>query len=1064
MKTKTKRALALLMLALLVPATMWAQSTFGGGSGTINDPYQMYNAGHFVQLADEVNAGNTFEGVYFKLTSSIDFRLYGQIPPIGGRYYTEDGTMGIRRFCGQFLGNNRTLYNLTITENPDQCGLFGCLGYGGLVMDLTIDGNSTITGIGDCGAIVGSAERNTNIINCTVGENVVVRVHPDAAGRSYFPGDFGGIVGSTSGIISSCVSKASISNSGINKATNLGGIAGSVSDAGQVENCYFLGSVEGTNTVGDIVGDNYGSITQCYYHTTNRHGAVNGADTDGAKWMGTVTMAPGVSGALPRATYTNSNTSYFSADKYMLLTLNYTVPDGYVQDSGQVSYMANDLAIGETESAGQPYYEFTMPAEDVTISAVVDLKRDIAYTPWVQIYIPSFTYTGEPLSPEAQVIDIKDDAQQTLTEGEHFTVTWPDEIIDAGEYTATINGIGDWAGSTAVTFSVEPAGSVARIVTHPTAIQGLTYNGQAQVLVTAGVVEGGVMLYRLENGEYSAELPTAISVGTYTVYYKAHSDDNHLDSSELSLVAQISQSTGTWEGEGTAEAPYLIKSVTDMNLIALKMEEMDDYSGVYFSLENDLDYTNAEQLPIGTSQRRFNGTFNGNGHTFTNMVINRPDDTYVAIFAVVDDNAVISDLHLGEGCAITGGTCVGGIAGLFSGTISDCTTAPGVNVKAIYKDAGGIVGRCVGTIERCVNQASVSADNSQAGGIAASAYYSSIRITDNLNLGSVTANKYAGGIVGYYYGIFSASQSPYTNNYYAGNCTTGAINGSDYNTMAQRGYAVANAPANLGAKGTEGEFITAYENGLLCDGKYYVASIGLYNAATNDDLLSELATKYESIFISITLQDRTLYRDGRWNTLCLPFAVENFTGTPLEGATVKRLGESSYDAPTKTLTLNFEDADAVWAGVSYLVKWTSGENIVNPVFSGVEILSGDVTADATDCADFIGCYSPVTLAAQDRTVLYLGGDSKLYYPSVDVPVNAFRGYFQLKDGLKAGDLPANGAKNIVLNFGNGETTGVSAVESGELTTDSWYSIDGRRLRGEPAKKGIYIKNGKKVIK
>ncbi len=784
---------AVAALLLTMPATVWAESTFGGGSGTINDPYKIYNAGHFVQLADEVNAGNTFEGVYFKLTSSIDFRLYGQIPPIGGRYYTEDGTRGIRRFCGQFLGNNRTLYNLTITEDPDQCGLFGCLGYGGLVMDLTIDGNSTITGIGDCGAIVGSAERNTNIINCTVGENVVVRVHPDAAGRSYFPGDFGGIVGSTSGIISNCVSKASISNSGINKATNLGGIAGSVSDTGQVENCYFLGSVEGTNTVGDIVGDNYGSITRCYYHTTNRHGAVNGADTDGAKWMGTVTMAPGVSGALPRATYTNSNTSYFSADKYMLLTLNYTTPDGYVQDSGQVSYMANDLAIGETESAGKPYYEFTMPAEDVTISAVVNLKRDIAYTPWVQIYIPSLTYTGEPLSPTVQVIDIKDGAQQTLTEGEHFTVTWPDEIIDAGEYTATINGIGDYTGSTSMTCRVEPTGSVARIVTHPTAIQGLTYNGQAQVLVTAGVVEGGVMLYRLENGEYSAELPTAISVGSHTVYYKAHSDDNHLDSSELSLVAQISQPTGSWEGEGTAEAPYLIKTVKDMNLIALKMEDT-DYSGVYFQLMNSLDYTNAEQLPIGSEQHRFNGTFNGNGHTFTNMVINRPDDTNVALFAVVDDNGVISNLHLGEGCAITGKSCVGGIAGLFAGVISDCTTAPGVTVSATYQEAGGFVGRCVGTIERCVNEASVTAGDRHAGGIAGSAYFSSssspIRITDNLNLGSVTANKFVGGIIGYYFGITSSTLSPFTNNYYAGNCAVGAINGSDLKGMAMRGLSI----------------------------------------------------------------------------------------------------------------------------------------------------------------------------------------------------------------------------------------------------------------------------------
>ena len=240
----------------------------------------------------------------------------------------------------------------------------------------------------------------------------------------------------------------------------------------------------------------------------------------------------------------------------------------------------------------------------------------------------------------------------------------------------------------------------------------------------------------------------------------------------------------------------------------------------------------------------------------------------------------------------------------------------------------------------------------------------------------------------------------------------------------------------------------------------YPNTIVFRDNGDNSDVIDENAGQTKSVII----YGRTLYRDGRWNTLCLPFSVENFTGTPLEGATVKRLGESSYDAPTKTLTLNFEDASVVKVGVPYIVRWTEGENIVNPVFSGVEILSGDVTADATDCADFIGCYSPVTLAAQDRTVLYLGGDSKLYYPSVDVPVNAFRGYFQLKDGLKAGDLPANGAKNIVLNFGNGETTGVSAVESGELTTDSWYSIDGRRLQGEPAKKGIYIKNGKKVIK
>ena len=227
--------------------------------------------------------------------------------------------------------------------------------------------------------------------------------------------------------------------------------------------------------------------------------------------------------------------------------------------------------------------------------------------------------------------------------------------------------------------------------------------------------------------------------------------------------------------------------------------------------------------------------------------------------------------------------------------------------------------------------------------------------------------------------------------------------------------------------------------------------------------------------VNVMLEGRTIYRDGRWNSICLPFNLEdgddsdgkNCTGTLFEGAIIKRLDSSSYTPETKTLTLNFEDSESIWTGGPYLVRWDSSENLenlVNPVFKNVEIIDGEPLPDTSDCIDFLGTFSPVTLAAQDRTVLYLGGDSKLYYPSVDVPVNAFRGYFQLKDGLKAGDLPANGAKNIVLNFGNGETTSITSVDSGELTTDSYYSIDGRRLQGEPAKKGIYIKNGKKVIK
>ena len=70
---------------------------------------------------------------------------------------------------------------------------------------------------------------------------------------------------------------------------------------------------------------------------------------------------------------------------------------------------------------------------------------------------------------------------------------------------------------------------------------------------------------------------------------------------------------------------------------------------------------------------------------------------------------------------------------------------------------------------------------------------------------------------------------------------------------------------------------------------------------------------------AVTLQGRTLHRDGMWQTLCLPFSVSKFTGTPLEGATVKTLSSTSFS--NGTLTLNFEDATNIEAGKPYLVNW-----------------------------------------------------------------------------------------------------------------------------------------------
>ena len=45
-----------------------------------------------------------------------------------------------------------------------------------------------------------------------------------------------------------------------------------------------------------------------------------------------------------------------------------------------------------------------------------------------------------------------------------------------------------------------------------------------------------------------------------------------------------------------------------------------------------------------------------------------------------------------------------------------------------------------------------------------------------------------------------------------------------------------------------------------------------------------------------------------------------------------------------------------------------------------------------------------------------------------------------------------------------KATGIHSIDKSQLIIDNWYSVDGVKLNGEPKKKGIYIKNGKKVVK
>ena len=216
----------------------------------------------------------------------------------------------------------------------------------------------------------------------------------------------------------------------------------------------------------------------------------------------------------------------------------------------------------------------------------------------------------------------------------------------------------------------------------------------------------------------------------------------------------------------------------------------------------------------------------------------------------------------------------------------------------------------------------------------------------------------------------------------------------------------------------------------------------------------------------VMLSGRTLYKDGKWNTLCLPFDVSTTTG-PLSGDNVEAMVLRSSDSGLSgtTLTLNFDAATSIPAGTPFIIRWGTPEShadtdLSNPVFSDVTINNTTNDVSFTGGA-FKGTYKKITYTTENQSILLLGGDDTLYYPQpsggTNPSIGAFRAYFELNSGASA--------RAFVLNFGEGETTGILSTTNftNDTNSDAWYDLSGRKLNGKPSRAGVYINNGKEIV-
>ena len=281
----------------------WADG--GGESGAAEDlgyiydsntnTYTVYNADGLMNVAELVNGGKT--DINITLDKNID---------LTGKDWTPIGTDYDNSYKGTFDGGGHTITGLTFTTNDEFAGLFGWLNRAGTVKNVVMEGvqitSNQIYG-GSIGGVVGYSWGT--IENCSVSGSV--------SGTVYV----GGVVGvQIGGSITGCSSSATVKGT-----VDVGGVAGQTNSSATLTACYATGNViiemdpkkniaggslvgmnagssllacyatgnvtsTGSSTgyvhIGGFLGDNYTTVTACYWKNNHEQGIGYNRESTGA--------------------------------------------------------------------------------------------------------------------------------------------------------------------------------------------------------------------------------------------------------------------------------------------------------------------------------------------------------------------------------------------------------------------------------------------------------------------------------------------------------------------------------------------------------------------------------------------------------------------------------------------------------------------------------------------------------------------------------------------------------------------------------------------------------------
>ena len=219
------------------------------------------------------------------------------------------------------------------------------------------------------------------------------------------------------------------------------------------------------------------------------------------------------------------------------------------------------------------------------------------------------------------------------------------------------------------------------------------------------------------------------------------------------------------------------------------------------------------------------------------------------------------------------------------------------------------------------------------------------------------------------------------------------------------------------------------------------SDLSIFDADPSESLarLKGLATP-----LDVTI-NRTLYRDGYFNTLCLPFdlSAAQIAETDLAGAEIMAFTNAyiSGAGEEQTLDLRFDATDAIVAGTPYLIRFAdSGDQLTSLSFSGVTVtkdLSDAETVVEGNSMNFVGILAPKALSSSNN--LFLGGENTLYWQNTgdDTSLQGFRAYFVIPGtggpiGIRARIVTKDNATTGIDEILNKNSSAGKFIKDGQL--------------------------------